>query len=63
MFVSIGIPALNEEGVVGRTIRSVPVEKIREMGYGVELLVIDNESEDGTAMAAGAGFLAGLISR
>lgn len=52
MFMSIVIPALNEEGVVGRTIRSVPVEKIREMGYDVEILVVDNASEDGTAREA-----------
>jgi glycosyltransferase involved in cell wall biosynthesis len=52
MIISVVIPALNEEGVVGKTVRSVPVDELRARGFDVEILVVDNASEDNTANEA-----------
>lgn len=52
MKISIVIPALNEEGIVGKTVRSVPVEKLKENGLDVEIVVVDNASTDNTAQEA-----------
>ncbi len=52
MKVSIVIPALNEEGVVGRTVRSIPREELKKRGLDVEILVVDNASIDNTANEA-----------
>lgn len=55
--VSVVIPALNErEGIVG-TINAVPRHGLEELGYGVQIVVVDNGSTDGTgdlARSAGA---------
>jgi len=55
--VSIVIPALNEEdGIVG-TIKAIPIKELRDAGYEVEILVVDNGSTDRTgdlAKQAGA---------
>jgi len=47
--VTVVFPALNEEGVVGRTISQVPIKKIEELGVKVEILVVDNASDDNTS--------------
>ncbi|MDO5851627.1 MAG: glycosyltransferase family 2 protein [Methanobacteriaceae archaeon] len=52
MKVSIVIPALNEEGIVGATIESIPSDKIRKAGYDLEILVVNNNSTDNTAQEA-----------
>ena len=52
MKVSFVIPALNEEGVVGKTIKSIPTEEIKEAGYDVEIIVINNNSTDNTEQEA-----------
>ncbi len=52
MKISIVIPALNEEGIVGKTVKSVPVEKLKENGLDVEIMVVDNASTDNTAQEA-----------
>lgn len=52
MKVSFVIPALNEEGIVGKTIKSIPVEEIEEAGYEVEIIVVNNNSTDNTAKEA-----------
>lgn len=52
MKVSVVIPALNEEGIVGKTIKSIPVEDIKEAGYDVEIIVINNNSTDNTQQEA-----------
>jgi glycosyltransferase involved in cell wall biosynthesis len=52
MMISIVIPALNEEGLVGNTIKMVPVDKLREKGLDVEIVVVDNASTDNTAQEA-----------
>lgn len=57
MKVSVVIPALNEEGIVGKTVKSVPLEKLKDAGFETEIIVVDNASEDNTAdeaRAAGA---------
>ncbi len=51
--ISVIIPALNEEGIVGDTIKKIPVDKLRSLGLETEILVVDNASEDNTAMEAG----------
>lgn len=52
MKVSFVIPALNEEGIVGKTIKSIPVDEIEETGYDVEIIVVNNNSTDNTAQEA-----------
>ncbi len=52
MKISIVIPALNEEGIVGKTVRSVPVDELNEKGLETEIIVVDNASTDNTAKEA-----------
>lgn len=55
--VSIVIPALNEENGIAGTIKAVPVKELKDMGYEVQVLVVDNGSTDRTtdlAKQAGA---------
>ncbi len=50
--VSIVIPALNEEGVVGKTIKQIDLEGLKSLGLEAEVIVVDNASEDRTAEEA-----------
>lgn len=52
MDISIVIPALNEEGIVGKTVKSVPLAKLKEKGLETEIVVVDNASTDNTAQEA-----------
>ena len=52
MKISIVIPALNEEGIVGKTVRTVPVDKLNKHGLETEIIVVDNASTDNTAKEA-----------
>jgi len=52
MKVSVVIPALNEEGVVGKTVESIPSDEIRDAGYDLEIIVVNNDSTDNTAREA-----------
>lgn len=52
MKISIVIPALNEEGIVGKTVRSVPLNVLKENGLEAEIVVVDNASTDNTAKEA-----------
>lgn len=57
MKISIVIPALNEEGIVGNTVKSIPVQKLKDIGLETEIIVVDNASTDNTsqeALSAGA---------
>jgi len=55
MLISVIIPPLNEEGVVGKAIKSIPKNKLEE-SFQVEIIVVDNASTDNTAdEAANAG--------
>ena len=46
------IPCYNEAEAISGVIRKVPVAKLNTFGYEVEVLVIDNNSTDGTAAIA-----------
>ena len=50
--VSIIIPALNEAEGIGGTVQAIPRRELEEMGYEVQILVVDNGSEDNTGEAA-----------
>jgi glycosyltransferase involved in cell wall biosynthesis len=52
MKISIVIPALNEEGIVGKTVLTVPLDKLHENGLETEIIVVDNASTDNTAKEA-----------
>ena len=52
MKISIVLPALNEEGIVGKTVRTVPLDKLHEHGLETEIIVVDNASTDNTAKEA-----------
>jgi len=52
MLVSAVISAFNEEGVVGKTIKSIPTDKIKQKGFKVEVIIVDNASEDNTGKEA-----------
>lgn len=50
--VSIVIPALDEEENIAATLAAVPVGRLRQLGYEVEMLVVDNGSVDRTSQIA-----------
>lgn len=50
--VSIVIPALNEEAGIGKTIQAIPSRELERMGYKVQIVVVDNGSEDKTGEIA-----------
>ena len=50
--VSILIPALNEESGIRKTICSIPKMRISELGYNLEIIVIDGNSIDLTREVA-----------
>lgn len=50
--ISIIIPALNEGEGIEETISSIPRTKLEEMGYEVQILVVDGNSEDKTTELA-----------
>lgn len=50
--LSIVIPALNESEAIQRTIEAIPKGELEGMGYEVQILVVDNNSEDGTGELA-----------
>lgn len=50
--LSVIIPALNEEGIVGKTVKSIPKDELRKMGFETEIVVVDNGSTDRTAKEA-----------
>ncbi len=54
--ISIVIPALNEECGIVNTINNVPKEKLENMDCEVQILVVDNGSDDNTVeLARNAG--------
>lgn len=54
MKVSVVIPAHNEQGGIGPTLENIPVERLREAGYEVEMVVVDNLCSDKTVEVARA---------
>ena len=54
--VTVIIPTINEEIGIERTINSLPGEAIKDIGYGLEVIVVDSESTDLTReVASGLG--------
>ena len=50
--ICVIIPALNEEGTVAKVIEEIPKEYMETRGYRVEIIVVDNNSTDGTKRIA-----------
>jgi len=50
--ISIVIPAQNERDGIEKTIRAIPKDDLERMGYEVQILVVDNDSNDGTGELA-----------
>ncbi len=50
--ISVVIPARNEKDGIGKTIRAIPKDELERMGYQVQILVVDNDSDDGTGELA-----------
>ena len=58
--ISVVIPARNERDGIEKTIRTIPKGELEGMGYEVQILVVDNDSNDGSgelAKKAGVGTL------
>lgn len=51
-FVTIVLPAKNEEDAIVATIRALPVATLEAMGFGTEIVVLDGNSQDATAELA-----------
>ncbi|SRR6266498_467178 len=50
--VTVLIPCYNEAEAIGDLIRHLPADKLRALGYKLDVLVVDNNSTDGTADVA-----------
>lgn len=50
--ISIVIPARNERDGIEKTIRAIPKDELERMDYEVQILVVDNDSNDGTGELA-----------
>jgi len=50
--ISIVIPALNERDGITQTIQAIPKAELESMGYEVQIVVVDNGSNDGTGELA-----------
>jgi hypothetical protein len=53
--LSVVIPALNEEEAIERVVQAIPKNLLYEMGFEVQILVVDNGSEDRTGELARKG--------
>ena len=51
--VFLTIPSSFNAGIVRKTVKSVPVDKLKENGLDVEIVVVNNASTDNTAKEAG----------
>ena len=49
---SVVIPALNEEEAIERVVKAIPKGELNAMGFEVQILVVDNGSEDRTGELA-----------
>jgi dolichol-phosphate mannosyltransferase len=50
--VTIVLPAKNEEAAIGRTLRALPLQTLRTMGFETDVVVLDGNSSDRTAEIA-----------
>lgn len=48
MKLTILMPALNEEKGIGKTIDGIPIQQLKNLGYELEILVVDGGSNDRT---------------
>ncbi len=54
--ISIIIPTLNEQDGIEKTIRSIPKKRLSELGYNLEIIIVDGDSNDLTReIAEGMG--------
>src|SRR5207302_350546 len=52
--IAVIIPCYNEASGIARVIQAFPREEIAKRGYNLEIVVVDNNSSDGTAKIAKA---------
>lgn len=50
--ITVLIPCYNEAGGIGHVIKSFPLERIHSQGFDLEIVIIDNNSTDGTGEVA-----------
>lgn len=50
--ITVVIPCYNEEKGIGEVIKGIPKQRLKELGYKTEVLVIDNNSTDQTKSIA-----------
>ena len=50
--ISIVIPALNERDGIIKTVQAIPTRELERIGYEVQVVVVDNGSDDGTGELA-----------
>ena len=50
--LTVIIPALNEEKAICKVIKSIPIDKLKAIGYNTEILIVDNGSTDKTKSLA-----------
>lgn len=46
--LTVVIPALDEEKAIEKVIKSIPISKLKAIGYSTEIMIIDNGSKDKT---------------
>ncbi len=52
--ITVIIPCYNEEKGIGKVIDGVPKDRLKELGYETEIIVVDNNSKDKTSVVAKA---------
>ncbi len=52
--ISILLPALDEAETIGRVISKIPRQELTDLGYKVDVVVVDGHSKDGTCDIASA---------
>jgi dolichol-phosphate mannosyltransferase len=50
--ISILLPALDEAETIGRVIGKIPKKELSDLGYKVDIVVVDGHSKDGTCQIA-----------
>lgn len=50
--LSIIIPTMNEAEGIGKTLQDIPIEKINNIGYEVQIIIVDTNSTDKTTEIA-----------
>jgi len=50
--ITVVIPCYNEEQGIKKVIKGIPKKKLKELGYNVEVIVVDNNSSDNTRITA-----------